>query len=788
MPSVVIDPGHGGAARVGGSSANNAVGPNGLLEKDVVLDVGRRVAALLASRATVTLTRSGDENRSLADRARAARDANADVFVSIHLNGWRDPAVDGSEAWVAHHASPASRALARGVLDRVLAVTQARDRGVQEADFGVLLPDRIGPTTAASLVELAFLTNPAEAARLADDGYKQQLAQAIADGIADRLPALGAVAQTLAAIPNRLDGFHPSSNNATLPSVTDLISDDISYVIHRASHGLVPDPFYAGPTAWRYDEARRSHLIVGAFHYAQAHEPNGQKYLEDQADTLVGVVKRLLPGDLPPTFDFEEQDNTKDVSWRGKEWLAPMSAFLDRVETALGRVPMIYSQQSVWHDYIEDVDPAVKDDAAFAYLSDYPLWVIDITEPVEANRYQSRSGSPANLPKPWHDAHDSWAIWQYSNDFTPTEFTRLQAIDAKSDMDVTNGGVHVLRGLADLGRPAPYGSGDRFVAYAQQDGEVAVRSLRGGSWVDEGLRQFAAGDVTACWAAGKEYIAYTSRTDGNLYELERGSADGPQNLTLTGARPLGHFAYVDGGDGTDRLIAYWGEDDHVHLLANRSGTWQLPMPDFTDGPGVPTPSGTPIVYVSGGAVHVVARTTDADRVGHLWDAWYDGNQWQKRDLTSVSGAPASTYRHTSYTDLAGNTCFVFRAAPQPRANATALRGQIHRITSDLHDENLSELSGAPTCAGSPDVFVLEGELHVVYRRPDGNLHEIYQAGGNWHQLDLACRMQAAADPAVFVDPFGGRRTAVVYAVYRGRDGTFYESKLEADTWTCSAQS
>jgi len=190
-PTVVIDPGHGGSARVGGSSPNNAEGPNGLLEKDVVLDVGRRVAALLGPRATVMLTRSTDENRSLADRARVARDASADVFVSIHLNGWRDPAVDGSEAWVARHASDASYGLAHAVLGRVLAVSRARDRGVQEADFGVLLPERLAPNTAASLVELVFLTNSDEASRLAQDGYKQQLAQAIADGIASQLPANG---------------------------------------------------------------------------------------------------------------------------------------------------------------------------------------------------------------------------------------------------------------------------------------------------------------------------------------------------------------------------------------------------------------------------------------------------------------------------------------------------------------------------------------------------------------------------------------------------------------------
>ncbi len=194
-PTVVLDPGHGGAATVGGSSPNNAVGPNGLLEKDVTLDLARRVAALLDGRATVLLTRAGDENRSLSDRARLARDRRADVFLSIHLNGWRDPAVDGSEAWIARHAGAPSRALARGVLDRVLAVTHARDRGVRADDLGVLLPERVG-AGAAALLEVAFLTNPDEASRFEHDDYRQALAQAIAGAL---VPGNGAAAQALAA-------------------------------------------------------------------------------------------------------------------------------------------------------------------------------------------------------------------------------------------------------------------------------------------------------------------------------------------------------------------------------------------------------------------------------------------------------------------------------------------------------------------------------------------------------------------------------------------------------------
>jgi N-acetylmuramoyl-L-alanine amidase len=236
--TVVIDPGHGGSVAAGGSSANNAVGPYGLLEKDLTLDIGRRVAALLGNHATVLLTRSVDENRSLSDRAKIARDANADVFLSIHLNGWKEGGVDGSEAWVAKQAGAGSRALARSVLDRVLDVTHARDRGVQEQDFGVLLPERQGPHTAASLLEVAFLTNPDEAERFTHDDYRQALAIAIADGIASQLQTNG-MAATLAATAQQeaIDALNAFRAETTAGSFTPTRVD----VADRAI-ALVNDP------------------------------------------------------------------------------------------------------------------------------------------------------------------------------------------------------------------------------------------------------------------------------------------------------------------------------------------------------------------------------------------------------------------------------------------------------------------------------------------------------------------------------------------------------------------
>jgi N-acetylmuramoyl-L-alanine amidase len=185
---IVIDPGHGGATKIGGSSPNNAAGANGLLEKDLTLDIARRTASLLKDSAKVVLTRDDDKNLSLAKRAAIAGVNNASVFLSIHFNGFRDKNVDGTETFTATKASAASEKLARNVQNNLINVTQVANRGVKRADLGVLLPERHLPQTAACLAEIAFLTSPKQAKQLEDAAYRQQIAVALGDAILKSLP------------------------------------------------------------------------------------------------------------------------------------------------------------------------------------------------------------------------------------------------------------------------------------------------------------------------------------------------------------------------------------------------------------------------------------------------------------------------------------------------------------------------------------------------------------------------------------------------------------------------
>lgn len=181
---VVLDPGHGGLAAADGSAANNAVGPNGLMEKDLALLVARAAERLLtAAQQQVILTRADDTNIPLADRAARARDSGAAAFVSLHFNGQADPAVDGTEVYVSDRANESDRALAQGLLSAVGPATGVPDRGVRTAPFAVLSPDSRAPGEAACLVELAFLSNPQQAERLASRPYVEQLGTAVAQGI-----------------------------------------------------------------------------------------------------------------------------------------------------------------------------------------------------------------------------------------------------------------------------------------------------------------------------------------------------------------------------------------------------------------------------------------------------------------------------------------------------------------------------------------------------------------------------------------------------------------------------
>jgi len=176
LGSVVIDPGHGG-------HDPGAISPGGLEEKTVNLVVARKVASLLERRGvSVTLTRDRDVFIPLNDRPAVANRIKADLFVSIHANSAPSRSASGFEIYVSPSPSRASQAAALAVRQR-MAAAGVEDRGIKRNDFRVL----VRSSRPAMLVELGFLSNYREERLLAQTGYRNRLAEAVADGIVNYL-------------------------------------------------------------------------------------------------------------------------------------------------------------------------------------------------------------------------------------------------------------------------------------------------------------------------------------------------------------------------------------------------------------------------------------------------------------------------------------------------------------------------------------------------------------------------------------------------------------------------
>ena len=174
--TVVLDPGHGGRDP-------GAIAVGGMYEKDVVLPISLAVRnALVARGVKVVMTRADDRFIELDNRARIANRARPDLFVSIHADSARSRSARGYTLYAARAASKKSIFLAKRI-DRSLAATGVSSRGLRRADYRVL----VKTNCPAVLVEVGYLSNSAEARRLATDRHRQAIAEAIAAGVINSL-------------------------------------------------------------------------------------------------------------------------------------------------------------------------------------------------------------------------------------------------------------------------------------------------------------------------------------------------------------------------------------------------------------------------------------------------------------------------------------------------------------------------------------------------------------------------------------------------------------------------
>jgi N-acetylmuramoyl-L-alanine amidase len=221
---IVIDPGHGG-------HDTGTIGPDGLEEKDLVVDVGRRLGKLLETRlgAEVVYTRKDDTFVPLETRTAIANQERADLFVSIHANSSHDASARGVETYYLNFTSSADalEVAARenavseksihelGDLVKKIALKEKieeshefasdvqealhsglsaknpglRNRGVKKAPFIVL----IGANMPSILAEISFVSNPGDERKLQTAEYRQRIAESLYRGIAKYVNGLSGV-------------------------------------------------------------------------------------------------------------------------------------------------------------------------------------------------------------------------------------------------------------------------------------------------------------------------------------------------------------------------------------------------------------------------------------------------------------------------------------------------------------------------------------------------------------------------------------------------------------------
>ncbi len=171
---ITLDPGHGG-------SDPGAVA-NGLREKDINLDVSKRVEAKLKNKGIkVYMTRTTDVFHSLSARVNKGVASGSNAFVSVHTNAASATGASGSETFYSASVGNDSKQLATFIQNRLYKAMNHPNRGVKNYGFQVI---RTNPLPAA-LVELGFVTNQYDASKLASGTYKDRAATAIADGIED---------------------------------------------------------------------------------------------------------------------------------------------------------------------------------------------------------------------------------------------------------------------------------------------------------------------------------------------------------------------------------------------------------------------------------------------------------------------------------------------------------------------------------------------------------------------------------------------------------------------------
>ena len=176
---LVLDAGHGGYD-------SGSIGSKGIMEKNITLAVALKVGAILKeNNIDIVYTRESDnvpwpanEKKDLAARANISNNRKVDLFISIHLNSFKQKSVNGTETFYSNGSLKGKEA-AKLIHDQIIKDVELHDRGIRGENFS-LLRNVKAPTV---LIELGYITNKNDEMMLNNSFYQQKFAEAIAKGI-----------------------------------------------------------------------------------------------------------------------------------------------------------------------------------------------------------------------------------------------------------------------------------------------------------------------------------------------------------------------------------------------------------------------------------------------------------------------------------------------------------------------------------------------------------------------------------------------------------------------------
>lgn len=575
-----------------------------------------------------------------------------------------------------------------------------------------------------------------------------------------------------------------SGNTTDAAGFRNLKNQGKIFAIAKSSQGTTTDARFVDYYGW----IRDSGMIRGSYHFVSNKNSTSAVYggsVADQANTVLSLVTRLMPGDLAPALDLEDEprgpahryplDQGLQPAEQGyhyrrgvypnwqdgrDELLADIQDFLNRIETALGRTPIIYTS-NMWKDTDMMNSPQV--------MSQYPLWTV----------YHGGANLAGVSVGAWGN---NWDFIQYAeaggNWWNVNPYAETNINIGGLDFDAYQGSIYGLRGLADIGRPSiALDANISYIAHSEVDDSLHL--LTGTPWTESqgtlvSRGDLMGGDPVLLASAGSVFLYF--RNGDHLMEAKATpeiSWDWQTNQIEDAQAPIHDPRAVT--NGSKRHVVYWGEDDDWHLL-NWDNGWSssgsiLSAAGIKLSASQGQSTGQPMVYVTQGVVHVAGR---AGPDGHLFDLWFEAGSWEKDDITRLAcdlapDMPAATYSPCAYETSSG-VAIVSRA----------VGGDLWVITrSDNTPTNLmTAISQAKPAAGHPASVVLNDEPHIVYRGSDKLIYDISLHGGAWH-IQQVCTEQAAADPVATSDG-----TIGLVAV-RAMNGTVHAAQFDGTNWTCT---